>query len=159
MIRQYKTSIVLIVLLALMVAGFWWLQPTTPERIGSLTFLLLVSVYSVFNRRDDVLGACVIFFAALDFNQFLFNQVLPVWIGIIGLTIIAGLLWIVLFGRYGWFLAVAATLAGLEILLILQYVNLPFSVQALLAATPFIIASQYLFFAPSNYNTNYDSRP
>jgi hypothetical protein len=136
-----------LLIFALSIVGFWWLQQTTLERIGSLCFFVLVSFYALYTHRDDVPAGAAVFFATVDINQYLFNSVLPIWLGIIGILILMFLLWYLLFGRSGWFLAVASALVVIEVVMTNQYINIEPKLQALLIVTPFILASQYYYFS------------
>lgn len=146
MIKTRKNSLILLVMLALVVAGFCFLHQTTPERIGSLIFFVLVAAYSLSTQRNDVLGASVAFFAMVDVNRYLFDFVLPVWLGVLTMLVILFILWRVLFGRLGWFLAVASALVVLELILATQFINIEPNFLALLIVAPFILISQQYYF-------------
>ncbi len=141
----FKSSC-LILLLALAIAGFWWLEPATPERIASLTFLFLVGGYALYTRRYDILAASTIFFAVVDINRYFFDVVLPIWISMGLIIILLFMVWALLFGRMKWLLAIAASLVVLELMLAMQYVNVEPKLQALIIATPFILVSQFCYF-------------
>lgn len=148
-----RNNLILLFLFAVAVLFFGLLQQTTPERIGSLVFFILVSAYAIFTRRDDVLAGSTIFFIALDLILYLFDQILPIWVGAAGLAISALLLWRIMFGRSDWYMALAAALAVLEVLLITQYLNVTLPVQAFLASAPFIVIAQHRYFLASQQLT------
>lgn len=137
------TSLGLLVLGGLSVAGFWYVEPTTPARIASLVFFLLITAYSFYTRRPEVLGSSVLFFAAFDINQYLFTTVLPLWLGLLAVVILAFLIWALLFRLTSWYLIVAAALIATELLLAMQYISLELKFQTLLGILPFIAVYQY----------------
>lgn len=147
------SSLVTFLLLASAIGSFWFLETTTPARIGSLAFLVLVSLYALSNHRPDVLGGSAFFFGVLDINQYLFNAILPIWLGAIAVTSLALVIWNILFGKEGWFLASAAILLVVELILALQYVNIELNLQSLLTILPFVIACQYFYFLNDRQTT------
>jgi hypothetical protein len=152
--RVSATSLMLLLLLAIVLADFWRLEQTTPERIASLIFFILIGSYTLVTRRNDVLGASVSFFLALNLNHYLFEQVLTLWqasLVFIGLIFI---LWRLLFGRTGWFLAIASVLGVIEMSLAVQFTNLDLTWQALLIVAPFIIISQHYYFSQNQLDAS-----
>ncbi len=145
-----QTSLIILGLFALSVLGFWLLQKTTPERLASLTFFVLVGAYALYVHRFDVVAAATAFFAVLDINLYLFDQLLPIWLGLIMICGCVLVVWFILFGRYGWHLAVVSMILMTEVMLALQYINLQFTIQAFLSVIPFVIISQYLYFQQRN---------
>lgn len=144
MIKYHKTILILLLMLATLF--FWWLQPTTPERIGSLIFVVMISIYSVAVHRDDVLAASITFFTVIDVNHIIFDRALPIWIAALTTILVIYLLWLLLFGRSGWFLAIASGLAVAEMTLAVQYTNLNPNLQALLTVAPAALIIQHYFF-------------
>lgn len=142
MTRPTQTSIALLVLLAAAVAAYWLLQKTTPERIGSLVFFILVGAYAITMRRNDVIGAAIVFFMVLNSNFIMFDHYFPYWVGILMALAGAFAVWVIIFKRSGWLLAVAGAIALVELSLAIQYSNLTFPAQAFLVASPFILLLQ-----------------
>lgn len=140
--RLTQISVALLVLLAACVGAYWFLQKTTPERIGSLVFFVLVAVYALTMRRNDVIGAAIVFFVVLNSHLVMFDHYFPYWLGLV--TVIAGsfAVWMIIFRQSGWILAVMGAIALVEISLSIQYSNLSFPAQAMVVASPFIILLQ-----------------
>ncbi len=127
-------------------AGFWLLQRTTPERIGSLALFVIIALYCIFLDRLDVAAITAFYFGIFDVNQWLFDLVLPIWISLVVAGLLTLVLWAILFGGQGWFLAIAALLIVSELLLSLQYINIETKLQAFIAIIPFALASQFWYF-------------
>lgn len=146
MSRVTKTSLVLLFVLLVVLADFWRLQQTTPERIASLIFFVLIGIYTFVTRRQDVLGASVAFFLAVNLNHYLFEQILALWqVSLVFIVLILAL-WGLIFGRTSWFLAVASVLGVVEMSLAVQFTNLDLNWQALLIVAPFILILQHYYF-------------
>jgi len=135
-----------LVCLALTISGFWLLEPTTPARIGALSFLVLVGIYGIFIHRVDVLVSSSYFFGLFDTYDYLFKQVLPIWIGIVLAVIMIFLLWFIVFGRRGLAVVIILCLLTTELLLAIQYVNLEAKTLILFTILPFVLAIQYYYF-------------
>lgn len=144
--RVTKTNLLLLLLLMAAIGGFWWLQPTSPERLSSLAFFILVALYALLAHRSDVLSAGICFFVIADTNRYLAYGTLPIGTMALVFSSSTALIWLVLFGRRGWFLAIAAALAVIEAGFALQYINLDANTQALLIASPFILVCQHYYF-------------
>lgn len=136
--------------MAIVLADFWRIDQTTPARIASLIFYLLIVVYTLVTRRLDVISASITFFLAVNMNQYLFGQQLALWqvsLIFIGLIIV---IWYLLFAHSAWFLAIASMLGVIEMSLTVQFTNLNLYWQALAIVAPFILISQHYYFAQSS---------
>jgi hypothetical protein len=139
-----RINLLLIVFFTLAIVGFWLLEKTTPGRIGSLVLLLLVCGYAVYRKRPDVIAICALFFLLLDVELYLFNSVLPIWLGTVVACVAIGLLWFILFqGHYSIF-PVIICLLTVELMLIMYFINIEIKVQALMIILPFVLLSQDL---------------
>jgi hypothetical protein len=145
-LRSRLINIALNLIFAASVAGFWLVEQTTPARIGSLAFFLLVSLYAYLNSRYDVLGSCTLFFGLLDITQYLTYMILPLSLGLVASVALFMAVWALLFGKSGWYLAIASALIATEIALSAQYINIELKLQVFLIMSPFIIACQYYYF-------------
>lgn len=141
-----RPALILLLLLALMIVAFWLLAPKTAERLASLLFFILVSGYALYSHRHDVLAASAAFFAAVDINYYLFDWLSPIWLGLIILSLVLLIIWVVLFGQAQLIVAIGSILVTLELMLASQYINLEPKVQALFIILPFIIGSQWVYF-------------
>ena len=140
------------VILGISVIFFWLLERTTPARIGCIVFVILVSIYSFLNKRPDVLLTCALFFSLFDINRYLFDQILPAWIGSAVITVLFLILWFILFGSNGFILAIAIALIGVELHIVLQYIHIEEKIQSLLTILPFAIGCQYYYFGVNDSN-------
>lgn len=141
-----RTSLTLLILMVLTTIIFWWLVPRTAERLASLIFFVLVSGYALYSHRHDVIAASAAFFTAVDINYYLFDWLSPIWLGLIILSTVLLIIWIILFGQAELIVAIGSILVSLELMLTSQYINLEPKVQALFIILPFIVASQSVYF-------------
>lgn len=145
-----RTSIFTVLLLALSIAGFWYVELTTPARLAALAFLIAVGLYVLFNHRSDVGVGCALFFTIYDTNQYLFDHILPIWISVIVSVVVIALFWLVVFQVSAWPYAVASMLLVAEFLLAAQFLTLAPLAQAFVVTIPFIILCQYWYFRQYN---------
>lgn len=146
LLRNRYQTVWLTLLLASAVGLFWLVEPASVPRLASLAFLVLVGLYALATERNDVLIATATFFFLADISQYLFDQVLPIWIGLLAVAFVLLGGWALMFGRDGWVLALTGTLAVCELLLISQFINASLLVQSLLSVSPYILISQRYYF-------------
>lgn len=141
-----RVSVIGLFFLILSIVSFWYVESTTPARIGSLVFLLLVGTYSLYTNRPDVTASSAVFFSVFTVNQFLFDRVLPIWIGLIGTVFLILILWLSLFGKERPYFLLLICLLVAELILTVHFINLEPKFQALVVSLPFLFICQYRFF-------------
>jgi hypothetical protein len=126
--------------------GFWLLDHTTPARLGSGLFFLLVACYALYSSRADILAVCTMFFGVYDIYRYLLTESFPFWLTLIAIPLLIFLIWLILFETKGWFLSVLSALLSVELMLAMQYINLDIKMQAFITVIPFVFLCQYLYF-------------
>jgi hypothetical protein len=127
-------------------AGFWLLDTTTPARLGSIIFFILLSAYALYTVRPDILAVSTMFFGVYDIYRYLLTESFPFWLTLITVPLLIFLIWLILFEGKGWFLSVLAALLSIELMLAMQYINLDIKLQAFITVVPFVFLCQYLYF-------------
>lgn len=141
-----KTNFFILVLFAGSVLAFWFVEKATAYRISSLVYFILVGSYGIILRRTDVFAASTLFFGLYSLNQYLFDQLLPAWIGILGAALLVMILWWSAFRLEHWITALAVTILVSELMVISQYTIIDARWQALLITVPFLVAFQQIVF-------------
>lgn len=143
---QRRISLAAIVLLLFSIAGFYFVELTTPARIGAIALFIMVGSYTWLYNRADVAASCAVFFTIFSINRYLFDTILPIWLSVVAGALAIFIIWYLLFGREGWIFAVTATLLVVELLLALQFINLEPRFQSFLTVMPFMVICQYYYF-------------
>ncbi len=139
-------KLLLILLFAVTIAVYFYLDQTTPARLSSVIFFILICTYVAVTHRPDIISSCILFFAILDIGLYVFATVIPVWVMPLTLVILVLVLWGILFRSTGWILAIGCCLMVLELSYVAQRTRFSPGAQAFLVSLPFIAASQYLYF-------------
>ena len=141
-----KINIFMLVLFAGAVLAFWFVEKTTAYRVSSLVYFILVGSYGIILRRLDVFAASTLFFGLYSLNQYLFDQLLPAWIGILGACFLVLLLWWTAFRMQNWITALTIAILVCELTVISQYTVIDPRWQALVITVPFLLAFQQILF-------------